>query len=662
MRAFHKKTVLILLAFLLLNQISMALIIQNVDASSGWLSGWTYRKRHYINGAVGAGTDYSLKIRLFYDELVPSEFTFVNRWNDSYPNVPDAHQGVATDGTYFWVTNSYNVSNVKLSKWHINGSLIAEKEHCEIDGGGGHTQINHVHLRNGIIYAGANNYPSSPGSGWILEYDASDLSYITTHSVGTHRNEGCAWYDDAWWCVYGNNPECRKYDSSWNYIDSYSLDWGYTAWGYQAIIWMGDYIYLPLHRGSADEGMIHVYFWNGNGFDTVTRLYSPTFHCTQGLSLDPTNSSQLWWAERYYDNGYSRGYIVNSSIDYINSIGANDHCLPNFGDIRFTDDNGMSELDYWIESECDYSHAIIWIEVADTLDSDTSICMYYGNETVENGITTSNASETFLWFDDFTTDTSSLYNELVDNGEYVWNTAESRLEYTANITDESILEIKSSSASDFAMKSRISCRDEHQYFGFYMRGDGTANNYYWMDFTPYPYSGEEEGGQNRWRKMVDSSASTIEIVHPSVVFEDRWHVVEGMLDGIYGCTYTDDVIFVNETDSSFSNGSYGFRLYAYDTDPLIWCDWILVRKYTSPEPTHGAWGPEGTFIIVPIEKLEWYLDHIPMWMGIGGFLIVGIGPVLVVAAIKKDDWDNALLMLLAILIFGFSFIIAWLWP
>jgi len=60
--------------------------------------------------------------------------------------------------------------------------------------------------------------------------------------------------------------------------------------------------------------------------------------------------------------------------------------------------------------------------------------------------------------------------------------------------------------------------------------------------------------------------------------------------------------------------------------------------------------------------LKWYFDRFTMWMGIGGFLILALGPVLVISAIKKGDWDNAFLILLGIVIFSFAFIIAWLWP
>ncbi|MEM3589414.1 MAG: hypothetical protein QXN33_00255, partial [Candidatus Bathyarchaeia archaeon] len=35
-------------------------------ARAGWLSGWSYRKRHIINPASGAGTGYQIRIIAHY--------------------------------------------------------------------------------------------------------------------------------------------------------------------------------------------------------------------------------------------------------------------------------------------------------------------------------------------------------------------------------------------------------------------------------------------------------------------------------------------------------------------------------------------------------------------------------------------------------------------
>jgi len=80
--------------------------------------------------------------------------------------------------------------------------------------------------------------------------------------------------------------------------------------------------------------------------------------------------------------------LGNHSIDF-----------PN--DIRFTDNNGTTLLDHWLESTSGATPnrlATFWIEVADDLSSDQSICVYYGKSGASSE---SNGVDTFLKFDDF---------------------------------------------------------------------------------------------------------------------------------------------------------------------------------------------------------------------------------------------------------------------
>lgn len=69
----------------------------------------------------------------------------------------------------------------------------------------------------------------------------------------------------------------------------------------------------------------------------------------------------------------------------------------NSGDLRFTDNDGSTLLDFWVESVSG-TVATIWVEVADSLESNVDIYCYYGNASATN---VSNGTNTFLFFDDF---------------------------------------------------------------------------------------------------------------------------------------------------------------------------------------------------------------------------------------------------------------------
>ena len=70
------------------------------------------------------------------------------------------------------------------------------------------------------------------------------------------------------------------------------------------------------------------------------------------------------------------------------------------GDLRFTSDDGTTLLDFWVQ-EVTGGVAKIWVEVADSLESNVNIYVYYGNS--ESGLANGSSGEdTFNFFDDFT--------------------------------------------------------------------------------------------------------------------------------------------------------------------------------------------------------------------------------------------------------------------
>lgn len=80
-------------------------------------------------------------------------------------------------------------------------------------------------------------------------------------------------------------------------------------------------------------------------------------------------------------------------------------CQYDFDDVRFTDDNGNTLLDYWRESKTDYGSAVFWIEIKDDLSTtDRMFYIYYGNTEAP---TTTNFDATFIFGDPFDSSTLS---------------------------------------------------------------------------------------------------------------------------------------------------------------------------------------------------------------------------------------------------------------
>lgn len=108
-------------------------------------------------------------------------------------------------------------------------------------------------------------------------------------------------------------------------------------------------------------------------------------------------------------NTYRTLYVRGVDIHYGDEVYVYGHSRTDFGDIRFTDYDGITLLDYWMKEKVDGDYAIFWVKLAHDLSSDQTIYMYYGKS---DATTTSVDSK-----EDFTT--------------YTWNNGHSHLSRSA---------------------------------------------------------------------------------------------------------------------------------------------------------------------------------------------------------------------------------------
>lgn len=98
-----------------------------------------------------------------------------------------------------------------------------------------------------------------------------------------------------------------------------------------------------------------------------------------------------------------RGISSYSFVASPASVYVGTKCLENYNDIRFTNSDGDTLLDYWIESS-NSSSATIWVEFDSIGTSTSTFYLYYGNSGASSY---SSGANTFIFFDDFSGDLSA---------------------------------------------------------------------------------------------------------------------------------------------------------------------------------------------------------------------------------------------------------------
>ncbi len=300
------------------------------------------------------------------------------------------------------------------------------------------------------------------------------------------------------------------------------------------------------------------------------------------------------------DTNYQVKIVVHSGsgTDSGEDVYLNGHAQNWPDDLRFTDNDGATELDYWLESY-DASTATFWVEVRDDLSTaDRTIYMYYGNS---GATTTSDGSATFDFFDDFETDLSQWTtggSPTLVASEQWHGTSSVEIEAGDSLCHDmgstgntGILSIhfKENNPSDSGVRFRLfisggaDCTASAPTLSL---GVDTEYNKQFQDGTVYSIVEWQSGEVGTGYSLGVDRAS-------------GWHDFEVKITGSdYTATCDGNGAGSRTSPYLSSFGSFQINLL-YDGDVSYW-DAMTLRKYASPEPTHGSWGSEES----PPEPLE----------------------------------------------------------
>jgi hypothetical protein len=256
------------------------------------------------------------------------------------------------------------------------------------------------------------------------------------------------------------------------------------------------------------------------------------------------------------------------------------------GDVRFTDSDGNTLLNYWIDrSTCNTNNTEIWVKVPIILgNSNKTIYLWYGNPSATS---MSNGNLVFDFFDDF--DGNSLDTnkwEVVNsgsgfysltNGELIigssgdwWGTSDtalyiiSKVSFPYNYIAETKVTGNSFDRYQRIFSLRASKNTNSRMFVFLVNYDNTriTNNYRDADGANANWYGENSGVPRPPFPFILKFVRVGDTVH----------------------AYVNNQLANSRTVSNW-NLNYVALTDAFGTQNTNKFDWVRVRKYASPEPT-----------------------------------------------------------------------------
>jgi hypothetical protein len=275
-----------------------------------------------------------------------------------------------------------------------------------------------------------------------------------------------------------------------------------------------------------------------------------------------------------------------SGIDIDENVYCNSLSESNFDDIRFTDDNGTTELAHWRESYYDSDNATFWVRVQDNLNVTQSIYVYFGNIAASSA---SDGEATFLFFDDFegtqldTINRWTLHTGSIDvSGGFLHldgaaGTPNAAYLYSQDGWGPNIIqELKAISNTPNPLAPRLASFID--------------SDYGWNDAI----NGLISGGSNNflsnvrnddvWSPEASDSLSDITSWHEYSVY---WIPGEAGWAQDQGIPFSTHSSFVPDADEDLSVIFTEAVSVGDDLD----IDWVFVRQYIVTEPNHGGWGP-----------------------------------------------------------------------
>jgi len=309
--------------------------------------------------------------------------------------------------------------------------------------------------------------------------------------------------------------------------------------------WMTGWGYRKSHVITASVGA-------GTNYQTCIKVYKTT-------GVDGTETA----------NGILMGKVY---------VGSN--CRDDFGDIRFTDDDGNTLLDCWMETLSSGVYAVFWVEVKDTLESNATIYVYYGKADATYpylATDTAQGEATFLFFDHFP-------NTAIDTNKWAGNTADATV-------GSSIMTQAKNGGSYIYAKTTYGPAVRYRAYGRFTSIGGEFRMGFDNGDNTNDVSIQYHISYSGFRR-VSIKAGAATVAEMATAREGSYHIFQAFFISTSSCKYQIDNNTVEENTTNIPIVAVPPASVASSGNNSISIDWVFVSKFVAIEPAHSTWGTE----------------------------------------------------------------------
>lgn len=269
-------------------------------------------------------------------------------------------------------------------------------------------------------------------------------------------------------------------------------------------------------------------------------------------------------------SNYQLKFTVNRSegVDSGLTVYVGEKCQTDYDDIRFTNSAGTI-LDCWVESSSS-STATIWVEVDTIANGSTTIFIYYGNP---DATSVSNGTNTFVFFDDFS-------GAGVDTSLWTVNGSPTTSSSILTVPYRAYIASKTTFGLNYALRGRSKIghpTSNYGTLGFYNAGTWSKGAV-WVGVN----------GSTAFQTINKNTSSNA----TNVTLTDDYHLFDVCRLADVNNYYSDGTL--KKADTSYVASDSLNIVIGEDSSGSHLCDWVLIRQYTTTEPTIASWGSENT--------------------------------------------------------------------